>query len=135
MSDSTTPCAGNRLQENIHRSLSEWEVVQEAHRCLYCYDAPCIKACPTHIDVPSFIQKILTGNFTGSAKVIMEANPMGASCARVCPQKSCAREHASLAKKEPRSALATCSAMLPIGYGNGKLISLIGGCPPVGGWR
>ncbi|MDI3328816.1 MAG: NAD(P)-dependent oxidoreductase [Alicyclobacillaceae bacterium] len=85
MSDSTTAWAGNRLQESIHRPLSEWEVVHEAHRCLYCYDAPCTKACPTHIDVPSFIQKISTGNFAGSARVIMEANPMGASCARVCP--------------------------------------------------
>ncbi|MCL6575024.1 NAD(P)-dependent oxidoreductase [Kyrpidia sp.] len=85
MIDSTAVRAGDRLQESIHPPLSEWEVVQEAHRCLYCYDAPCTKACPTRIDVPSFIQKITTGNFIGSAKVILEANPVGASCARVCP--------------------------------------------------
>ncbi|MBA3634603.1 MAG: NAD(P)-dependent oxidoreductase, partial [Acidobacteria bacterium] len=57
----------------------------EANRCLYCYDAPCTHACPTHIDVPSFIKKIASGNLTGSARVIFDANPIGATCARVCP--------------------------------------------------
>jgi len=57
----------------------------EANKCLYCYDAPCTIACPTHIDVPSFIKKIATGNQRGSARVILDANPMGHSCARACP--------------------------------------------------
>ncbi|ASS75370.1 dihydropyrimidine dehydrogenase [Tumebacillus algifaecis] len=61
------------------------EVLDEANRCLYCYDAPCMHACPTGIDIPSFIKKIATGNLLGSARTIMEANPIGASCARVCP--------------------------------------------------
>ncbi|MFN2449941.1 MAG: NAD(P)-dependent oxidoreductase [Candidatus Baltobacteraceae bacterium] len=73
------------LGESIHRPLSAVEVSLEANRCLNCYDAPCTNACPTHIDVASFIRKITSGNVTGSAHVIMEANPMGASCARVCP--------------------------------------------------
>src|SRR5579864_5306921 len=73
------------LGESIHRTLSELEVKLEANRCLNCYDAPCMNACPTHIDVASFIGKIATGNLQGSARVIMDANPMGASCARVCP--------------------------------------------------
>ncbi|MEO8072085.1 MAG: NAD(P)-dependent oxidoreductase, partial [Acidobacteriota bacterium] len=51
----------------------------------YCYDAPCMHACPTHIDVPSFIKKIASGNLHGSARVIFDANPIGATCARVCP--------------------------------------------------
>ena len=57
----------------------------EANQCLYCYDAPCTQACPTHIDVPSFIKKIASGNMRGSARVILDANPMGHSCARACP--------------------------------------------------
>ena len=57
----------------------------EANTCLFCYDAPCTRACPTHIDVPSFIKKIATANLRGSARVILDANPMGHSCARACP--------------------------------------------------
>jgi glutamate synthase (NADPH/NADH) small chain len=56
-----------------------------ASQCLFCYDAPCITACPTRIDVPSFIKKIASGNLRGSARVILDANPMGHSCARACP--------------------------------------------------
>src|SRR2546427_6440864 len=61
------------------------EAVIEANRCLFCFDAPCIQACPTGIDVPSFIKKIANGNLTGAARTILSANILGASCARVCP--------------------------------------------------
>src|SRR5262245_17998275 len=57
----------------------------EANRCLYCFDAPCASACPTHIDVPRFIKKIATGNLRGSAATILESNILGLSCSRVCP--------------------------------------------------
>src|SRR5580700_5778061 len=57
----------------------------EANRCLYCFDAPCAAACPTHIDVPRFIKKIGTQNLMGSALTILDANVLGASCSRVCP--------------------------------------------------
>jgi dihydropyrimidine dehydrogenase (NAD+) subunit PreT len=57
----------------------------EASRCLYCFDAPCTIACPTHIDVPGFIKRIMTGNVRGAARVILEANILGESCGRVCP--------------------------------------------------
>ena len=57
----------------------------EANRCLFCYDAPCTHACPTHIDIPRFIAKIATENLIGSARTILESNLLGATCARVCP--------------------------------------------------
>src|SRR2546423_15257722 len=66
-------------------ALSQDAALAEASRCLYCYDAPCTRACPTHIDVPAFIKKIASGNLRGSAKTILSANVLGASCARVCP--------------------------------------------------
>jgi dihydropyrimidine dehydrogenase (NAD+) subunit PreT len=61
------------------------EARAEADRCLYCADAPCIKACPTSIDIPTFIKKIASENVRGSAKTILEQNILGYSCARVCP--------------------------------------------------
>ena len=61
------------------------EARAEADRCLYCADAPCIKACPTSIDIPTFIKKIASENVRGSAKTILEQNMLGYSCARVCP--------------------------------------------------
>lgn len=64
------------------------QAVLEAERCLYCFDAPCAVACPTHIDVPSFIRRITDGNLRGSAKAILEANPLGGMCARVCPTEN-----------------------------------------------
>src|SRR5882757_4546516 len=61
------------------------EAIIEANRCLFCFDAPCIQASPTGIDIPSFIKKIANGNLTGAARTILTANVLGASCARVCP--------------------------------------------------
>src|SRR3954462_7932787 len=61
------------------------EAIIEANRCLFCFDAPCIQACPTGIDIPTFIKKIANGSLLGSARTILSANILGASCARVCP--------------------------------------------------
>ncbi len=65
--------------------LSAQEALVEANRCLYCYDAPCTHACPTHIDIPRFIKKIASDNLIGSARAIFDSNLLGATCARVCP--------------------------------------------------
>lgn len=67
-------------------------------RCHYCYDAPCVQACPTSIDIPSFIRKIGNGNLKGAAVDILSANPLGGMCARVCPTEilcegACVRNH------------------------------------------
>ena len=62
----------------------------EANRCLFCYDAPCTKSCPTGIDVPKFIKQITTENIKGSAHTIFSSNIMGAGCSKVCPvEKLC----------------------------------------------
>lgn len=74
----------NELADKKPR-YSEAEARAEAERCLYCVDAPCIKACPTEIDIPTFIQKIATGNTRGSARTIFEQNLLGVTCSRVCP--------------------------------------------------
>ena len=64
--------------------------VVEANRCLFCYDAPCTKSCPTHIDVPKFIKQITTDNIKGSAHTIFVSNIFGAGCSKVCPvEKLC----------------------------------------------
>ena len=70
---------------DLHPPLDRQAAIPEANRCLYCFDAPCTTACPTHIDVPRFIKKIASGNLAGSARTILDANILGASCARACP--------------------------------------------------
>ena len=79
---------GGRLESRLADAkplYSDGEAVAEANRCLYCHDAPCIAACPTGIDIPTFIRKIATENVRGSARTILSANLLGYSCARVCP--------------------------------------------------
>lgn len=70
---------------DLHPAFAPQEAIVESNRCLFCFDAPCADACPTHIDVPRFIKKIASGNLRGSAATILDANILGASCARVCP--------------------------------------------------
>lgn len=70
---------------DAHPVLTRPEALIESDRCLFCYDAPCVTACPTSIDIPSFIRKIGSSNIKGAAKDILSANIMGGMCARVCP--------------------------------------------------
>ncbi len=69
----------------LHSPLTQNSAVSEANRCLYCYDSPCMKACPTHIDISTFIKKISTGNLLGSAKTIFRSNWVPLTCAKACP--------------------------------------------------
>ena len=70
---------------DLHPAFDKTAAVAEANRCLYCFDAPCTTACPTHIDVPRFIKRIAADNVEGAAKTILDANVMGESCSRACP--------------------------------------------------
>ena len=76
---------------DIHPPFETYNAAQvEANRCLFCYDAPCIKSCPTGINVPKFIKQIVTDNIKGSAHTIFLSNIMGAGCSKVCPvEKLC----------------------------------------------
>lgn len=70
---------------DAHPPLTPAQALIEAERCYYCFDAPCVNACPTGIDIPSFIRRISEDNLRGAAKAILEANVFGGMCARVCP--------------------------------------------------
>lgn len=70
---------------DAHPPLTALQAQVESERCFYCHDAPCVQACPTGIDVPSFIARIAQGNLRGAARAILSANPLGGMCARVCP--------------------------------------------------
>lgn len=84
---------------DLHPPLTRHEAIVEADRCYFCYDAPCMNACPTEIDIPLFIREIATGNPLGAAETIFEQNILGGMCARVCPteqlcEEACVREEA-----------------------------------------
>ncbi|MEO4000244.1 NAD(P)-dependent oxidoreductase [Mesorhizobium sp. CAU 1732] len=77
---------------DLHPPFDHHEALVEADRCYFCYDAPCMQACPTSIDIPLFIRQISTGNPLGSAKTIFDQNIMGGMCARVCPTETLCEE-------------------------------------------
>ncbi len=128
---------------DLHPPLSAQTAIVEANRCLFCFDAPCMQACPTHIDVPGFIRKIVTGNLAGSAKTILDANILGASCARVCPvevlcEGACVMKHQDrqpiaigLLQRHAMEAFEAADAPLPFGAGedSGASVALIGAGP------
>ena len=114
----------------------------EAARCLYCFDAPCTMACPTHIDVPAFIKKICTGNLRGSAREILSANILGHSCGRVCPTEvlcegACVMlekgespiEIGRLQRYAVEQVLAKNVPLFHPGLPNGKRVACIGSGP------
>ena len=121
--------------------LSWQAAVEAASRCLYCYDAPCAKACPSGIDPSSFIRKITTGNMRGAARVIMEANVLGGSCARVCPVEELCEGACVLQKDQPPVPIGRLQRfvtdwaaengirVLSAGKATGKKVAVVGGGP------
>lgn len=121
--------------------LTRKGAIEESNRCLYCYDAPCIKACPTGINIPSFIKRIATDNLKGASRTIMESNPVGASCARVCPTEelcegACVLNDASapieiglLQRYATDWAIQSGTQLLRPGTPNGCKVAVIGSGP------
>ncbi|MCC3358608.1 NAD(P)-dependent oxidoreductase [Bacillus sp. REN16] len=144
MSHSNTRISYQDLKMNfteVNPALTNREAIEESNRCLYCYDAPCITACPTGIDIPAFIKKIASGNLKGSAKTIMTSNPIGASCARVCPTEelcegACVLNHSTrpimignLQRYATDWAIRNEQVLFEPGKKNGKTVAIIGGGP------
>ena len=127
----------------IQRPMRLTEARVEAARCLRCFDAPCIAACPTAIDVPGFIQRISEGDDTAAARVILEANVLGASCAKVCPtavlcEGACVLksrdekpiEIGRLQRHATDAAVASGEAMFErVAHSTGKRVAVVGGGP------
>ena len=138
---------GGRLESalpDLKPLYGDAEAIAEANRCLYCHDAPCIAACPTGIDIPTFIRKISTENVRGSARAILSANILGYSCARVCPVEvlcagACvynAWERTPIAigrlqryATETVMASGVAATLLPKAAPNGKKIACVGSGP------
>ena len=127
---------------DAHPPLDAKNAVIEASRCYYCYDAPCIKACPTGIDIPSFIRKISTGNLKGSAHDILSANIMGGMCARVCPteilcEDKCVRnaeghkpvEIGALQRYATDALFASGTQLFERAAPTGRRVAVVGGGP------
>lgn len=88
MAEFLPPSSESDFEKNfsqIKPLMNDTQAYYESSRCLYCYDAPCVKACPTGIDIPTFIRQINTKNNDGSAKTIYDSNYFGYACGKVCP--------------------------------------------------
>lgn len=133
------------LAENfadLHHPLDRFEARVAAERCLFCYEAPCVTACPTSIDIPLFVRQIATGNPLGAARTILDSNIMGGMCARVCPtetlcEEACVREAAEgkpveiglLQRFATDSLFATGRQLFRRGAPTGRHVAVVGAGP------
>jgi dihydropyrimidine dehydrogenase (NAD+) subunit PreT len=127
---------------DLRPPLDRHQALVEADRCYFCFDAPCVTACPTGIDIPLFIREILTDNPMGAAETIFSANILGGICARVCPTETlcelaCVREAAegkpvrigALQRYATDTLMATGSHPFARQPATGKRIAVVGGGP------
>ena len=122
--------------------MTETQAYYESSRCLFCYDAPCINACPTGIDIPLFIRQINSGNAIGAAKTIYDSNFFGYACGKVCPTEvlcegACVYNHQDVKPIEigrlqsfaTGKAIKTDKKLFITGKPNGKKVAVIGAGP------
>ena len=122
--------------------MNDTEAYYEASRCLFCYDAPCIQACPTSIDIPLFIKQIHTDNVTGASKTIFDSNWLGNACGVICPtgvlcEGACVYNHQDvppiqigrLQNYATNKTIDADKVIFKVGEPNGKKIAIIGAGP------
>lgn len=122
--------------------MNDTEAYLESSRCLFCYDAPCITACPTGIDIPLFIKQISSGNTEGAARTIFDQNWFGNACGKVCPTKvlcegSCVYNHQDvkpidigrLQTYATDTVIDSGKALFTPGTPNGRKVAIIGAGP------
>ena len=137
-----TPAEYDANFSDLHPRLNNHEALVASDRCYFCYDAPCMTACPTSIDIPMFIRQISTGNPIGSAKTIFDQNILGGMCARVCPteqlcEQACVRNTAEerpveigrLQRYATDVAMAENKQFYSRAESTGKKIAVIGAGP------
>ncbi|NTG08273.1 NAD(P)-dependent oxidoreductase [Rhizobium rhizogenes] len=137
-----TPAEYEANFSDLHPRLNDHEALVAADRCYFCYDAPCMTACPTSIDIPLFIRQISTGNPIGSAKTIFDQNILGGMCARVCPteqlcEQDCVRNTAEerpveigrLQRYATDIAMAENKQFYARAASSGKKIAVVGAGP------
>lgn len=139
------PTSEEEFKKNFKQKkplMNPTEAHYESSRCLFCYDAPCIQACPTHIDIPLFIKQIHTDNVTGSAKTIFDSNWLGNACGVVCPtgvlcEGACVYNHQDvppiqigrLQNYATNKSIDAGTPIFTVGKPNGKKVGIIGGGP------
>lgn len=145
MAEYNRPTSEKEFQKNFKQKkplMNPTEAYFESSRCLFCYDAPCIEACPTHIDIPLFIKQIQTQNTEGAAKTIFDSNWLGNACGIVCPtdvlcEGACVFNHQEvppiqigrLQNYATKKIIDKGKNIFKVGKNNGKKIAIIGAGP------
>jgi len=145
MAEYKRPTTEEEFKKNFQQKkplMNSTEAHYESSRCLFCYDAPCVHACPTHIDIPLFIKQIHTKNTEGAAKTIFDSNWLGNACGIVCPtgvlcEGACVLNHQDIPPIQigrlqnfaTKSVIDPEKEIFKIGKSNGKKVAIVGAGP------